>query len=125
MGGVAIVAGDAVVGVSRVAELSLIAAALVALLAALGVLLRIGPEGEDQLVGDCGFGVVSVGGLLCVGMSFAPAVARLAVHRRPLVGGADACVPRLRVLTELGLVAGAAAIRAHVSAVLRGRGKSR
>src|SRR4051794_19081549 len=58
MGGVAGVAGDAVIGMGGVPELRLIAAGLMTLLAALGIFRRVSAEREDQLVGCGGFGVV-------------------------------------------------------------------
>jgi hypothetical protein len=115
MHGVAAIAGDSVLDVAGMAEIFLIAAALVADQAALGVLFGIGVERENQLASGRGFGVVALRGFLAFGVRFARAVAHFATGDPVRFGRLERSVMREVKLLRFGLVTRLAAFRSNVS----------
>ena len=85
--------------------------------AALGILLRVPVEGEDELGGCRSLGVVPVGGLLGVGMRLAGAMAQFTASDRVCVRGRKHRMLGLPVLLKLGFVTGSAAVGAHVGTI--------
>jgi len=119
MHGVAAIAGDSVLDVAGMAEIFLIAAALVADQAALGVLFGIGVERENQFVGGRGFGVVALRGFLAFGMRFAGAVAHFATGDPVRFGRLERSVMREVKLLGFGFVTRLAAFCSHIAAAGR------
>lgn len=114
--GVAAIAGDSVLNMAGVAEIFLIAAALVAREAAFGVLFRIGVERKDQLIGGSGFGVVALRGFLALGVGFAGAVAHFAAGDAVGFSRLERGVVREIELLGFGFVTRLAAFCSHEAA---------
>ena len=131
----AFVAGDPVLDVRRAAEFLLVAAALMALHAALGVALRILAESEDELLCRGRLRVVALRRLHRVGVRLAPAVTHFAAgdgffgRRRRILGRRSRILGRrshrrvlgFRILLIFRPMAGAAPLGAGIDITGRGR----
>jgi len=95
-------------------EARLVFAAGMALHAALGILLGIGTESEDQFIGGRRLGVVPMRRFLGVGVRLAWAVAYFAPGNGILLLGLNGGMPCFSKLEKLRFVTGSTSIRAHI-----------
>ena len=112
---VAAIAGDAMLDMGGVREILLIAAALMAHQAALGILSGICVEREDQLAGCGGLGVVSLRSFFPVGMGLARAVAHFATGHRIRVRRLNRSMVSLAEFSEFRLVTRLASFRSCIA----------
>ena len=111
---VAFVAAHAMQNVSRVREVLLILAALMALQAARRILRGISLEREDQLAGGRGLGVIAVRGFLGVAVGLAGTVAHLAAGHRVRRRRSQTRVMSFSKFQKLGLMARPASLRVRM-----------